>query len=95
MVTGKIPTLIGDSLIVRDPQTITIILSTPAPYFLQELAGLNTHVVNKALINKYGTSWTDHLGESAGAGIFKVASYSHSQGLVLVPDPLSPILSSG
>ncbi len=87
MVTGKIPTLIGDSLIVRDPQTITIILSTPAPYFLQELAGLNTHVVNKALINKYGTSWTDHLGEGAGAGIFKVASYSHSQGLVLVPNP--------
>ena len=87
MATGKIPTLIGDSLIVRNPQTLTIVLSTPAPYFLQELAGLNTHVVNKALINKYGTSWTDHLGEGAGAGIFKVASYNHSQGMVLVPNP--------
>lgn len=87
MLTGKIPTLIGDSLIVRDPQTITIVLSSPAPYFLQELAGLNTHVVNKALIAKYGASWTDHLGEGAGAGIFKVASYSHSQGMVLVPNP--------
>ncbi len=87
MLTGKIPTLIGDSLLVPDPQTITIVLSTPAPYFLQELAGLNTHVVNKALIDKYGTSWTDHLEEGAGAGIFKVASYSHSQGMVLVPNP--------
>lgn len=87
MLTGKIPTLIGDSLLVRDPQTITIVLSAPAPYFLQELAGLNTHVVNKALIDKYGTSWTDHLEEGAGAGIFKVASYSHSQGMVLVPNP--------
>jgi oligopeptide transport system substrate-binding protein len=87
MLTGKIPTLIGDSLIVPNPQTITIVLSAPAPYFLQELAGLNTHVVNKALIAKYGASWTDHLEEGAGAGIFKVESYSHSQGMVLVPNP--------
>ncbi len=87
MLTGKIPTLIGDSLIVNNPQTLTIVLSTPAPYFLQELAGLNTHVVNRALIDKYGSSWTDHLEEGAGAGIFKVASYSHSQGMVLVPNP--------
>ncbi len=87
MLTGKIPTLIGDSLIVNNPQTITLVLSAPAPYFLQELAGLNTHVVNKALINKYGKSWTDHLEEGAGAGVFKVASYSHSQGMVLVPNP--------
>jgi ABC-type transport system substrate-binding protein len=86
MLTGQIPTLIGDSLIVKDPQTITIVLSTPAPYFLQELAGNNTHVVNKALIDKYGASWTDHLGEGAGAGVFKVDSYSHSQGMVLVPN---------
>ncbi len=87
MLTGKIPTLIGDSLIVNDPQTITIVLGSPAPYFLQELAGLNTHVVNRALIKKYGTFWTDHLEGGAGAGVFKVASYSHSQGLVLVPNP--------
>jgi len=87
MLTGKVPTLIGDSLIVRDRQTITIVLSAPAPYFLQELAGLNTHVVKKALIDKYGTSWTDHLKEGAGGGVFKVASYSHSQGMVLVPNP--------
>lgn len=87
MLTGQIPTLIGDSLIVRDQGTITIVLSAPAPYFLQELAGLNTHVVRKALIEKYGSSWTDHLEDGAGAGIFKVASYSHSQGMVLVPNP--------
>ena len=87
MLTGKIHTLIGDSLIVRDPETITIVLSAPAPYFLQELASLNTHVVNKTLINKYGNTWTDHLEEGAGAGIFKVGSYNHTQGLVLVPNP--------
>jgi ABC-type transport system substrate-binding protein len=87
MLTGKISTLIGDSLIVNNPQSLTIVLSAPAPYFLQELAGLNTHVVNKALIDKYGAAWTDHLAEGAGAGIFKVASYSHSQGMVLVPNP--------
>ncbi|MBA2677805.1 MAG: peptide ABC transporter substrate-binding protein, partial [Ktedonobacteraceae bacterium] len=87
ILTGKIPTLIGDSLIVNNQESITIVLSAPAPYFLQELAGLNTHVVNKALIAKYGKSWTEHLSEGAGAGIFKVASYSHSQGMVLVPNP--------
>lgn len=87
MLSGKIPTLINDSLIVNNPQSITIVLGAPAPYFLQELAGLNTHVVNKALIDKYGTTWTDHLEGGAGAGIFKVASYSHSQGMVLVPNP--------
>lgn len=87
MLTGKISTLIGDSLIVNNPQSLTIVLSAPAPYFLQELAGLNTHVVNKALIDKYGASWTDHLAEGAGAGVFEVSSYSHSQGMVLVPNP--------
>lgn len=87
MLTGKIKTLIGDSLIVHDPQTITIVLGAPASYFPSELAGLNARVVNQKLINKYGTSWTDHLGEGAGAGIFKVGSYSHTQGMVLVPNP--------
>lgn len=87
MLTGKIPTLLGDSLVVRNQETITIVLSAPAPYFLQELAGLNARVVNKALIEKYGKSWTDHLEEGAGAGMFTVASYSHSQGMVLVPNP--------
>ncbi len=86
LLGGKVPTLIGDSLIVQDPQTITIVLSSPASYFLQELAGLNARVVNRALIDKYGTSWTDHLEQGAGAGLFKVASYSHSQGMVMVPN---------
>jgi ABC-type transport system substrate-binding protein len=87
MVTGKIPTLIGDSLIVQGPQTFTIVLGAPAAYFLLELAGNNSHVVNKDLIDKYGAAWTDHLTEGAGAGAFQVGSYSHSQGLVLVPNP--------
>ncbi len=87
MLTGKITTLIGDSLIVNSPTTITIVLGAPAPYFLQELAQLTSRVVNKALIDKYKTTWTDHLSEGAGAGPFKVDSYSHSQGMILVPNP--------
>lgn len=87
MLTSKITTLIGDSLIVQGPTTITIVLSAPAPYFLQELAQLTSRVVNKKLIDKYGTSWTDHLEEGAGAGAFKVSSYSHSKGMTLVPNP--------
>lgn len=87
MITGQMPTLIGDSLLVRDEQTIVIQLGHPAPYFLSGLAQPLTFPVNKKLIAKYGTAWTDHLEEGAGDGPFKVASYSHSTGLTLVPNP--------
>src|SRR5437764_10486314 len=44
-------------------------------------------VVEKKLIDKYGTKWTDHLDEGGGCGPFKVKSYSHTTSLVLVPNP--------
>ncbi|WP_165423592.1 peptide ABC transporter substrate-binding protein [Ktedonosporobacter rubrisoli] len=87
MATGKIKTLIGDSLIVKDDHTIAIVLSHPAAYFLQTFSSSASMVVNKNLIEKYGNKWTDHLQEGAGAGPFKVQSYSHDKGLILVPNP--------
>ncbi|HZR43182.1 MAG TPA: peptide ABC transporter substrate-binding protein [Ktedonobacteraceae bacterium] len=86
MITGKISTLIGDSLIVKDPQTISIVISKPQAYFLQTLTYPTSYVVEKKLIDKYGKSWTDHLTEGGGDGPFKVASYSHTVGLDLVPN---------
>jgi len=44
-------------------------------------------VVEKKLIDKYGSKWTDHLDEGGGCGPFKVKSYSHTTKLVLVPNP--------
>jgi len=84
---GKVKTLIGDSIVVKDPNTIALIISKPASYFLQALNYSTSFTVNKNLISKYGAKWVDHLQEGAGDGPFKVKSYSHNTGLVLVPNP--------
>ncbi|QBD76988.1 peptide ABC transporter substrate-binding protein [Ktedonosporobacter rubrisoli] len=87
ILAGKIPTLIGDSLLVKDLQTISIALSSPAAYFLQALSGPEAFTVNKRLIEKYGSKWTDHLAEGAGSGPFQAQAYDHNTGLTLVPNP--------
>src|SRR6266568_6542416 len=85
--SGKIPTLIGDSLLTPDANTVVIKISRPAAYFLQTLAYNTSYVVEKKLIDKYGTKWTDHLDEGGGAGPWKVVSYSHTKGIDYVPNP--------
>ncbi len=87
ITSGQIKTLIGDSLIVKDPQTLVIVLKQARPYFLQTLTYPTSYVVERKLIDRYGKNWTDHLTEGGGAGPFKVASYSHTLGLDVVPDP--------
>ncbi|MBE3558050.1 MAG: peptide ABC transporter substrate-binding protein [Ktedonobacteraceae bacterium] len=87
MTSGKIPTLIGDSIIVKDPSTIQLIISKPAAYFLQALTYPISYPVQKKLIDQYGEKWTDHLTEGGGCGPFKVASYSHTKGIEVVPNP--------
>jgi ABC-type transport system substrate-binding protein len=84
---GTLPTLIGDSIIVKDPNTISLILSKPAAYFLGALAYSTGDVVEKKLIDKYADKWTDHLQEGGGDGPFKVANYGHTTNLTLVPNP--------
>jgi oligopeptide transport system substrate-binding protein len=86
VTTGKIPTLIGDSLLAPDPTTVKIVLSKPGAYFLQALTYPTSFVVEKKLIDQYGTSWTDHLNAGGGDGPFKVLSYSHTKGITLVPN---------
>ncbi len=89
VTTGKIPTVIGDSILTPDANTVKIIISKPAAYFLQALTYVCNFVVEKKVVDQYGTSWTDHLGDNGGqggAGPFKVQSYSHSTGLTVVPN---------
>ncbi len=85
--TGQLTTLIGDSLLAPDPNTVIIKTSKPAAYFLQTLAYPDAFVVEKKLVDKYGTSFTQHLNEGGGSGPFKVLSYSHTSGITFVPDP--------
>ena len=84
---GKISTIIGDSLLTPDPNTIEIIANKKAAYFLDALAYPSSYVVEKSLIDKYSTNWTDHLNEGGGAGPFEVQSYTHNVNITVVPNP--------
>jgi oligopeptide transport system substrate-binding protein len=85
--SGAIKTIIGDSLLTPDDNTITIKTSKVVPYFLDTLTFQAAYVVEKSLIDKYGnTSWTDHLTEGGGSGPFKVLHYIHNKEIDIVPN---------
>jgi hypothetical protein len=50
-----VKTLIGDSLVVLNPNTIAIKISQPISYFLDTLSSESALVVEPALIAKYGS----------------------------------------
>jgi len=88
LLAGKVKTIIGDSLLTPDDNTIVIVANTNASYFLATLTYETSYVVEKSLIDKYGQiKWTDHLTEGGTAGPFKVQEYTHGQRIVFVPDP--------
>jgi oligopeptide transport system substrate-binding protein len=86
--SGAIKTLIGDSILTPDPQTIILIANKKAAYFLQTLTYPTSYVVEKSLIDKYGNNFADHLAEgSGGEGPFKVSKYIHGREIDFVPNP--------
>lgn len=85
--SGKIKTLIGDSLIAPDPQTVIIKTSQKAGYFLEELTQDTSRVVEKSLVQKYGSSFTDHLNEGGCTGPWEVSKYIHGKEIDFVPNP--------
>jgi oligopeptide transport system substrate-binding protein len=84
---GQIKTLIGDSLLTPDPQTIVIKTTQKAGYFLDELTQPTAFVVEKKLIQKYGTAFTDHLNEGGCTGPWQVSRYIHGKEIDFVPNP--------
>lgn len=90
VITGKIQSLIGDSLNVPDSQTLVITLNAPAPYFLQAMTYPTTYAQPEQLIQKYGVKdWTNHLTDNGGFGgsLFKVSLWNHTGKLNLVANP--------
>src|SRR5215467_7381638 len=87
LVAGKIKTVIGDSIMTPDPNTVVLVANKKAAYFLDALTYSCSYVLEKSLIDKYGTKFADHLTEGGGDGPFKVASYTHGQNIVFVPNP--------
>jgi oligopeptide transport system substrate-binding protein len=83
---GKIPTLIGDSIMTPDANTVVLIANKKASYFLDALSYSSSYIVEKSIVEKYGTNWTDHLNEGGGAGPFQVQTYTHGTNIVLVPN---------
>ena len=86
-VSGKIASLIGDSLSVPNSQTLVIKLNAPAPYFLQAMCYPTAFAQPEQLITKYGsTNWTQHLTDGTGFGgnLYKVSVWDHKGNLDLV-----------
>ncbi|HEX9131435.1 MAG TPA: peptide ABC transporter substrate-binding protein [Ktedonobacteraceae bacterium] len=89
-VNGKISTLIGDSLVTPDANTVVIKLNKPGAYFLDALTYQTSWVVEKKVIDQFGTKWTDHLadnGGQGGAGPWVVTSWDHTKGITFAPSP--------
>jgi oligopeptide transport system substrate-binding protein len=87
---GKIPTIIGDSLLTPDPQTVVIIANKKAAYFLDALVYSTSYVVEKSVVDKYGANFTDHLADNGGQGgdgPFMVQSWTHGTNITFVPNP--------
>src|SRR5579875_677382 len=84
---GGPTTLIGDSLLAPNPTTVVIITDKAYSFFLDALTYPTSYVVEKSLIDKYGTNWTDHLTEGGGDGPWMVKEYQHNKQIVFVPNP--------
>jgi oligopeptide transport system substrate-binding protein len=87
LLGGSLQTLIGDSIQVVDPTTLKIVTATNAPYFLDMLAHASSYVVEQTLVQKYGSSFTDHLSEGGGDGPFMVKQYIRGKSISFVPNP--------
>jgi oligopeptide transport system substrate-binding protein len=85
--TGTLPSLINQSLLVPDDNTLVIQLSKPAPYFLTTLAYPCSYVVEKHLIDLYGNQMSTKPLAEGGSGPFQVAQYDPGRQLHLEPNP--------
>jgi hypothetical protein len=86
---GSLPSLINQSLLVPDGNTLVIQLSKPPPYFLSDLAYPCSYVVEKHPIDLYGSQkFTTRVAEGGGSGPFRVAQYYPGRQLDLLPNPL-------
>jgi peptide/nickel transport system substrate-binding protein/oligopeptide transport system substrate-binding protein len=88
VATGKLKTLIGDSILTPDKQTVVLITQKPVAYFLEALSYPCSYVVEPSMIQKYGASFSQHLQQGiGGAGPWMVSKYARGQEIVFVPNP--------
>jgi len=86
LLGGKISTLIGDSILTPDANTVTLVTNKKAAYFLDMLTYPCSFVVEKSFFTRYASTFADHLTQGGGAGPFKVTQYSHGQEIDFAPN---------
>ena len=69
-----------------DDKTLEIKLTTPQPWFLQQMAHHSFLAVNKKAVDQFGDKWTE-AANIVTNGPFKLASWKHSSTIDLVKDP--------
>jgi oligopeptide transport system substrate-binding protein len=84
-VKGPISTLIGHSLLIKDPQTLTIQLERPTPSFLAQLTFPTAYAMPRKLVDRYGVDWAMHLADDGGLGgdLFKLTTLDLNARVVL------------
>ena len=89
LLNGKIKTVIGDSIMTPDPSTVVIVTNKKASYFLDALTYSTSYVIEKKLIDAYGSKFADHLSQTSGggAGPWMVKTYARGQEIDFVPNP--------
>jgi len=89
LLAGKIKTIIGTGIMTPDDNTVIIVTNKKAAYFLSTLTYQDAYVVEKKLIDQYGTRFTDHLadGQGGGSGPFMIKKYARGQEIDFVPNP--------
>ncbi len=89
LLAGKIKTIIGDSVTTPDDNTVIIVANTKAAYFLDALTYQDSYVIEKKLIDQYGSKFADHLSPTSGGGSgpWVVNKYVRGQEIDFVPNP--------
>lgn len=73
---GKILALVGDSIRVLGPRTLALTLTQPTSWFLSILAMPYASALPQSLVERYPTTWTQHLSDNGGLGgnLFKLTT---------------------
>jgi oligopeptide transport system substrate-binding protein len=69
-----------------DDKTLEITLTTPQPWFLQQMAHHSFLAVNKKAVDQFGDKWTE-AANIVTNGPFKLASWKHNSAIDLVKNP--------
>lgn len=88
--TGKVKTMINDSILTPDANTVVLKLTKATGYFLEALTYPTAFVVEKKVVEQWGLKFIDHLsdnGGQGGSGPFMVKSYDHTTGIKFVRNP--------